>query len=329
MMVNSRLIKLVFSLLSLGLVMPAQAANWNLLGESSFGKHYIDMGTLEWEVSKTAFTINTRVVQPDSAEWLTTIRVDCKDSSYAYLSGSKTQDGQELSEFETPKPASAIVRDSMPDQLKGSFCGVRSIAGQWESIGKSKISEVFFNRKSIKQYADGSHFLVDTRVVPFDKSQETLSTLSFDCDASTFIMTRMSTLKDGKLTQVFDKPKPTTMVSKTATLETLSQKFCVEIPIVNDWQELDVGGKSRLYLSNQSVRWSTDRSFFSIMLKSTYDQGSEMINHVSIDCDKNTSTFLGGTLKVDDVIENLGAEPPKTILANTPFGTIKRLYCGQ
>jgi hypothetical protein len=135
-----------------------------------------------------------------------------------------------LSEFDTPRPTESISPESMPDQLKQQYCdtGGSSGSAEWESIGKSNIAEVFFDRSSIKQSQDGARFLAKTRTVSLGNQEPTFSTIVFNCTDRTFTITRSSKLKDGKMEHIFDKPQPPTPVSKTATLETLATRFCVK-----------------------------------------------------------------------------------------------------
>ena len=101
----------------------------------------------------------------------------------------------------------------------------------WESIGKSKISEVFYDKSSIKQSSDGERFVADTKVVPFDNKEQTYSRMLFNCSEKTFIVLRLSKQKTGgKQEQVFDKPQPPTPTSKTATLDKLANLYCGKVP---------------------------------------------------------------------------------------------------
>ncbi|HSH96819.1 MAG: hypothetical protein ACAH07_09530 [Methylophilaceae bacterium] len=106
---------------------------------------------------------------------------------------------------------------------------------EWQSIGKSAIAEVFYDRKSIRRSQDGSRFIAHTKVIPFasdangkdaEAGDITLSTLSFDCNDHTFMVVRMSKLKDDQLVSVFDTPQPPAHTDKIATIQTLANKFC-------------------------------------------------------------------------------------------------------
>jgi hypothetical protein len=116
----------------------------------------------------------------------------------------------------------------MPDQLRQQYCDLYSgpNSDEWESIGKSNIAEVFFDRSAIKLNQDGTYFMAKTKVVPLNKQELTFSTIVFNCSDRTFTVTKLSKLKNGKIEHVFDKPQKPTAVSKTATLETLATRFC-------------------------------------------------------------------------------------------------------
>lgn len=203
-------------------------------------------------------------------EWVTTMTIDCKANTFSYTNGHKYDQGKLVGGFNKARPAEAISAGSMPDQLKQAYCPVtapvQEMAGEsstqsdipflaepaisnyspestvfespsskieWQSIGKSAIAEVFYDRKSIRRSQDGSRFIAHTKVVPFaDSSKDneagdiTLSTLSFDCNDHSFMVVRMSKLKDDQLISVFDTPQPPAHTDKIATIQTLANKFC-------------------------------------------------------------------------------------------------------
>lgn len=206
----------------------AQAEQWQFLGPSQIGKHYVDRDSVQWGDDQSTFSIVTNVIQRDKSAWLTVIEINCRQNIYTYTHGIKMQGENILSKFDTPRPAEPISPESMPDQLKQQYCdaGSGSRPAEWESIGKSNIAEVFFDRVSIKQSQDGARFVAQTKVVPLDNQELTFSTIVFNCSDKTFTITRLSKLKNGKMEHVFDKPQPPTATSKTATLETLAAKFC-------------------------------------------------------------------------------------------------------
>jgi len=222
-----RLLLLAFSFLISGYV---QAEEWVLLGASSVGKHYVDTSSLQRDANNTIFSVVTRVVQNDNAEWVTSMIVDCKVNTFAYASGIKLQNGQITSRFDAPKPAEPIVQDSMPDQLKKEYCV--AAPPQWESLGKSSIADVYFDRNSVEQSSDGSRFKADTMVMPFNGQEETRSTVAFNCNNNTFNIVKLTKVKDGKLESVFETPQKPAQTSKVATLDTLARKFCGKPPAV-------------------------------------------------------------------------------------------------
>ncbi|HEY8119358.1 MAG TPA: hypothetical protein VIE91_08980 [Methylophilaceae bacterium] len=205
-----------------------QAEEWQLLGPSEAGDHYVDRDSLRWDPTQTIFRIVTNVQLYDDTVWLTELEVDCQQSSYAYISGVKMLGNQVLSRFDKPKAPEPISQESMPDQLRNQYCysDIDLNVAQWESVGKSSIAEVFFDRTSIKQSKDKARFVAETRVVPFNGDEETLSTLVFSCSDHTFTLLKANRVKDGKLQPIFDKPQRATPTSKTATLDKLSSKFC-------------------------------------------------------------------------------------------------------
>ncbi|HEX5538498.1 MAG TPA: surface-adhesin E family protein [Methylophilaceae bacterium] len=214
-------------LLLLTMAMQVQAADWQFLGASEAGQHYVDPSTLQWESGKTAFQIATKVQEQSGGEWLITLRIDCKENSFAYLSGQHTEGGKTLLDFATPRPAESINAGSMPDQLQQEYCRVADRKGiQWQAIGKSDIATVYFDPASVRQNKDGTRFKVNTRVQPFSGEEQTFSSLSFNCTDDTFTVLRLSKVKDGQTEQVFDKPQQAMATAKTATLSTLAAKFC-------------------------------------------------------------------------------------------------------
>jgi hypothetical protein len=205
----------------------AYGAEWQFLGASNAGQHYVDAATLQWDEGKTAFSIDTRVVEKDGGVWLTTLDIACRDNRFAYLRGSHGQDGKTLARFDKPQPREAISAGSMPDQLYREYCRVadrKDIA--WQALGKSEIATVYYDPASVRQHPDRTHFKADTRVQPFTGKMQTFSSLSFDCKAGTFTVLRMSKVIDGQTEQLFDKPQRAVSTSKTATLGALAGKYC-------------------------------------------------------------------------------------------------------
>lgn len=205
--------------------MGVQAADWQPLGTSELGKHFVDRTSLQWSADKTSFAVDTRIEEKADQEWLLTLQVDCTENTFSYLKGKQSSNGKVLALFDQPRAREQISRGSMPDQLKTGFCGKPGEI-QWQPVGKSHISTIYYDPSSIRQSGDGRRFQANTRVVPFKGEEVTFSSLDFNCADQTFVATKMSKLKDGKLQQVFDKPQPATPTSKTATLDKLAKKFC-------------------------------------------------------------------------------------------------------
>ena len=206
------------------------AADWQFVGSNNTGKYYIDRGSVRW-LDPQSFTIMTNVIQRDEAELQTMIKIDCRQGTYTYMSGRETKKDKLISQFDQPRQPDAIAEGSMPHELKIEYCDApETRQAQWESIGKSKISEVFYDKASIKQSSDGERFVADTKVVPFDNKEQTYSRMLFNCSEKTFIVLRLSKLKDGKQQQIFDKPQPPTPTSKTATLDKLANLYCGKAP---------------------------------------------------------------------------------------------------
>jgi len=205
-----------------------QAAEWQPLGFSNVGQHFIDKHTVTWDADNSAFSIATKVIQKDGAEWIVTLRVDCKAQTFAYLNGSESRDGEVITHFEQPRPAEPIQPQSMPYQLGEDYCAGSKLQAEpdWQLLGTSRISDVFFDQSQVKINQDGTRFTADTKVVPFDKSEETLSSMSFDCSKRTFTVMKMSRSKDGELEHIFDKPQLPASIDKTETLVKLADRYC-------------------------------------------------------------------------------------------------------
>lgn len=220
--------KTLLSLFLLFGITSVHAEQWQLLGPSEAGEHYVDRDSLQWDVTQTVFKIMTNVRLYDDSVWLTDMEINCQQATYAYLSGVKMQGDAVISRFDQPKPAEPISEESMPDQLRNQYCYSNDDLklARWESIGKSSIAEVFFDSTSIKQSTDKARFVAETKVVALKGEEETLSTLVFNCTDRTFTLLKANKIKDGKLEPIFDKPQRAEPTSKTATLDKLANKFC-------------------------------------------------------------------------------------------------------
>lgn len=220
--------------LLIALTSPVNAADWQFLGASEVGQHYVDPASLQWEDGGAAFTIATKVQENDGSEWLITLKVGCKASRFTYLRGSHVQDGKTLTGFDTARPAEPISTGSMPDQLQKEYCAVADRKDiRWQAIGKSDIATVYFDPASVRQSRDHTRFKVNTRVQPFSDETQTYSSLSFNCSDGTFTVLRMSKAKNGEIERIFDKPQRATPTGKTATLSTLAARFCAT-PTANE-----------------------------------------------------------------------------------------------
>lgn len=226
------LVFLFLVLASVGL----KAEDWQYLGDSDIGKYYADRESIKREPLESAFVITTKVIEKDKAEWLTSIRVDCGNNMFNYLSGKKTESGKLTLYFDTPRASEGIQAGSMPDLLRSEYCGTVQAASsnaseltQWELAGKSTLANVYFDRKSYRTAKDG--FVIDTKVVPFSTDEESFGKVEFDCAAETFTMLKLEKLRNGKMERVIDKPQPPVQTGKMATLKIVADKFCTRQPV--------------------------------------------------------------------------------------------------
>ena len=214
-------------LLLFALNAPAQADEWQFLGVSSAGQHFVDPATLQWEADKKSFSIATRVVVEDGSEWQTTLKIACAENSFRYLRGKQLRGDKTLVSFDAPREEEGISAGSMPDQLQKEYCRIADRKDiVWQTVGKSEIATVYYDPASVRQNREHTRFKVDTRVQPLKGDEQTFSSLSFDCAAQTFTVLRLSKTKAGRTEQIFDRPQQAMPTSKTATLSTLAGKFC-------------------------------------------------------------------------------------------------------
>ncbi|MCB5191687.1 hypothetical protein LG198_13190 [Methylobacillus arboreus] len=206
----------------------AHAEQWDLMGESNVGRHYVDPGTMVRDTAGKKFTMHTKVEQPDSAIWVTTMQVDCRAQRFSYLSGYQLKDGKQVVKFDAPRAQGPISAGSLPDQLQQKYCVAAAPAArstQWEIVSNSNTGEVAFDRASLQQHT-AHEFTVNTRVKPFNKNEQTLSTLRLDCSLNTFKLLQAQKMRDGKTEALFDKPQPAAPVNKSATVQQLARAIC-------------------------------------------------------------------------------------------------------
>ncbi|MCB5186992.1 hypothetical protein LG200_03105 [Methylobacillus caricis] len=233
-----------------------QAENWDLLGESQVGKHYIDRGSIKWGEGKRTFSVLTNVEQADGSSWITTMGLDCTQHTFHYLNGYRRQNGQQTFKFSQPRKPETISPQSLPDQLQQAYCKADAVTKppiappapaanppQWEVVGNSNTGEVAFDRASLRQDGVTQVFTVNTRVKPFNKQEQTMSSLSLDCAAGRFILLKAERVQEGKAEVLFDKPQPAAPFSKSATASQLAKTICTPAkrPARNPFQEDECG----------------------------------------------------------------------------------------
>lgn len=226
---------LCMALLLAGLT--ANAEQWELAGESSAGKHYVDHASVVRAPVEHLFNAQTKVEQADASVWITTLQVDCKTHRFSYLKGVQLKDGKQVVRFDAPRTEEAISPGSLPDLLQQRYCeqvpqAVKS--PQWEVVSNSNTGEVALDRASLRTSSNGSDssqiFTVNTRVKPFNKNEQTLSTLQFNCVQQTFRVLQAQRVRDGKTESLIDTPQPSAPVSKSATAQQLSRAICSPAP---------------------------------------------------------------------------------------------------
>ncbi|ABE49137.1 surface-adhesin E family protein [Methylobacillus flagellatus] len=215
-------------LLFAGAVMSAE--QWELAGESSVGKHYIDQSSVVRNTADQKVTVQTKVEQPDASIWVTTMQVDCHTRRFSYLKGFQLKDGKQVVRFDAPRAEEPISPGSLPDQLEQRYCAARvapisAPVPSWEIVSNSNAGEVAIDRASL-QALPGQEFKVNTRVRLFNKNEQTLSSLQFNCGKGTFRILQSQRLRDGHAEFLFDKPQPDVPVSKSATTQELAKTIC-------------------------------------------------------------------------------------------------------
>ncbi|SNR76277.1 hypothetical protein SAMN05192560_0949 [Methylobacillus rhizosphaerae] len=212
------------------LAMTAMAADqWELSGESSAGKHFVDHSSVVRDMAEQRFTAQTKVEQPDGSVWITTMQVDCKSSRFSYLQGYQIRNGQQVVRFDVPRAAEAINPGSLPDQLQQQYCMKKAApvvkSPQWEVISNSNSGEVALDRASLQQSA-AHELTVNARVKSFRNDEQMLSTLQLNCDQGTFRLLQAQKIHAGKTTPIFDKPQPSAPLAKSATAQQLAKAVC-------------------------------------------------------------------------------------------------------
>ncbi|MCB5184790.1 hypothetical protein LG201_06190 [Methylobacillus gramineus] len=232
----------------------AHAEHWELLGASQVGKHYVDHGTIQWDAKKRTFSVLTNVEQADGSSWVTTMGIDCTQHIFHYLNGYRLQDGQQTFKFNQARQPEKISPQSLPDQLQQAYCKMDaantpvvvtpvSNSPQWEVVGNSNTGEVAFDRASLKQDSITQILTVNTRVKPFNKQEQTISTLSLDCASERFTLLKAERVNKGKTEVLFEKPQPAAAFSKSATASQLAKTICSPAKRVarNPFQEDECG----------------------------------------------------------------------------------------
>lgn len=218
------------------------AEQWELAGGSSVGKHYVDQASVVRNTAEQKFTVQTKVEQADGI-WVTTMQVDCRAKRFSYLKGFQLKDGKQVVRFDAPRAEEPISPGSLPDQLQQRYCAApvkaaSSSVPRWEVVSNSNAGEVALDRASL-QTLPGQVFRVNTRVKLFNKNEQTLSALQFNCGEGTFRILQAQRLRDGKAEPLFDKPQPFAPVDKSATAQHLAKAICspAATPARNPFQE--------------------------------------------------------------------------------------------
>ena len=229
--------RVVLSLILLFAGFSANAEQWELAGESSAGKHYVDHASVVRAPVGHLFSAQTKVEQADASVWITTLQVDCKTHCFSYLKGVQLKNGKQVVRFDAPRAEEAISPGSLPDLLQQRYCEQAPHAvrpTQWEVVSNSNTGEVALDRASLHASSSGADssqvFTVNTRVKPFNKNEQTLSTLQFDCVQQTFRVLQAQRVRDGKTESLFDTPQPSAPVSKSATTQHLAKAVCSPSP---------------------------------------------------------------------------------------------------
>lgn len=249
-------------LLSIGLLLLAsatQAEQWVEAGQSSVGKHFVDPSSVTRNPELQQVSVMTRVDEANGGRWLTSMLIECQQHRFSYQHGYHLDAaGKQSFKFDAPRASEPITAASLPDQLQQQYCAAPGIAQssvqssvqssavqaspppaakptstpaqpQWLLVGNSNTGEVSYDQNSLRAGKDGGEaglWTVHARVKPFNKNEQTLSTISLDCRANTFSLLQAQRVHDGKTESLFDKPQPMAPLAKSTTAKQLAAAIC-------------------------------------------------------------------------------------------------------
>ncbi|MFJ5444787.1 surface-adhesin E family protein [Methylobacillus methanolivorans] len=283
-------------LLVAGFAMSAE--QWELAGESAVGKHYVDQASVVRQAAEHKLIVQTKVEQADGSVWVTTMQLDCKAKRFSYLQGFQLKDGKPVVKFDAPRAEEPISPGSLPDQLQQRYCvapaSQSTVTSQprWEVVSNSNTGEVALDRASL-QTLPGQVFTVNTRVKPFNKNEQTLSTLQFNCGEGTFRILQAQKVRDGRAETLFDKPPPVAPVSKSATAQQLAKAICSPAikPARNPFQEDACKGTlNDLQALERRVQGDIDAH---ALYCDTMQQYLDQLARIADDVDKNHCAIHG------------------------------------
>ena len=220
-------------LLGLLLVSTAQAEQWVEAGKSSVGTHYVDESSVTRNPELQQVSVMTRVDEANGGRWLTSMLIECQKQSFSYQFGYHLDAaGKQSFKFDAPRASEPITAASLPAQLQQQYCTAPAQAAkpqspqpQWQLVGNSNTGEVSFDRNSLRG-GEAGLWTVHARVKPFNKNEQTFSTISLDCQANTFSLLQAQRVHDGKTESLFDKPQPMAPLAKSATAKQLATAIC-------------------------------------------------------------------------------------------------------
>lgn len=228
----------------------AHAEQWVEAGQSSVGKHYVDPSSVTRNPELQQVSVMTRVDEANGGRWLTSMLIECQQHRFSYQHGYHLDAaGKQSFKFDAPRASEPITAASLPDQLQQQYCTglaqgqdsplqpsqsqlsqslpskTQSYQPQWQLVGNSNTGEVSFDQNSLRGGESGL-WTVHARVKPFNKNEQTLSTISLDCRANTFSLLQAQRIHDGKSESLFDKPQPMAPLAKSATAKQLAAAIC-------------------------------------------------------------------------------------------------------